>query len=208
MKKLLLALSLVAMMAASASAVVDHGTSSLGVYFNPGADVNCFAPTPATPFNVYFIMANPAVGNMGGFEFGWRFSPAVVPAPFILSTTLPAQALNIGTNTNFIVGLGGGLVTSEATVLVTLNMMVLAAVAPETYVQVGPAVPASIPGHAAFNDFSNPADIRPMNYATVDGVNVVVDASGWVSPGVAKMSCQGPIATESQTWSGVKALFQ
>jgi hypothetical protein len=208
MKKLLLALSLVAMMAASASAIVDNGTSSLGVYFNNTGDINCFAPTPATPFNAYFIMASPAVQNMGGFEFAWRFSPAVVPAPFILATTLPAQALNIGTSSNFIVGLGGGLVTSEATVLVTLNMMVLAAVAPETYVQVGPASPASIPGHAAFNDFNNPADIRPMNFATVDGVNVTVDGNGWVTPGVAKMSCQGPIATETQTWSGVKALFQ
>ncbi len=208
MKKLLLALSLVAMMAGSAFAIMDDGDSSLGVYFNATGDVNCFVPTPATPFNVYFIMANPGVQNMGGFEFGWRFSPAVVPAPFILGTTLPPQALNIGNNENFIVGLGGGLITSEATVLVTLNMMVLSAVNPETYIQVGPATPASIPGHAAFNDFNNPANIQPMNFATVDGVDVVVNAQGWVVPGVAKMSCQGPIATESATWGSVKALFE
>lgn len=206
MKKFAILLAL-SMIASSAFAIMDDGDSSLGIYFNPSGDANCFAPAPAVPFNVYFIMANPSVANMGGFEFAWRFSPEVVPAPFILGTTLPPQALNIGTNTNFIVGLGGGLVTSEATVLVTLNMMVLGAVAPGTYMQVGPATPASIPMHAAFNDFNNPANIIPMNFSTVvDGSNV--DPAGWVVPGVAKMSCPGPVATDSQTWGTVKALFQ
>ncbi len=207
MKKFAILLAL-SMIASSAFAIVDDGDSSLGIYFDNAGEINCFAPAAAVPFNVYFIMANPEVANMGGFEFGWRFSPEVVPAPFILGTTLPPQALNIGNNFNFIVGLGGGLITSEATVLVTLNMMVLAPVAGGTYMQVGPATPASIPGHAAFNDFNNPANIMPMNFATVDGVDVVVDGNGWVVPGVAKMSCPGPVATESETWSGVKALFQ
>jgi hypothetical protein len=206
MKKFAILLALT-MIASSAFAIVDTGTSSLGIYFDNSGDTNCFVPAPATPFNAYFIMASPAVANMGGFEFAWRFSPDVVPAPFILGTTLPAQALNIGTNYNFIVGLGGGLVTSEATVLVTLNMMALAAIAPGTVLQVGPATPASIPLHAAYNDFNNPADIRPMNFSTVMGPNDI-DANGWVVNGVAKMSCPGPVATESTTWSGVKALFQ
>ena len=131
----------------------------------------------------------------------------MVPAPFILGTTLPPQALNIGNNYNFIVGLGGGLVTSEATVLVVLNMLALAPVAPNTLLQVGPATPASIPGHAAFNDFTNPANIIPMNFSTVMGP-ADIDADGWVIPGVARMACPGPVATESETWSGVKALFQ
>ncbi len=184
MKKLLLTLSLVAMMAGSAFAIVDDGVSSLGMYFDNAGNTNCFAPTPGAPFNVYFIMANPAVANMGGFEFAWRFNPPVVPEPFILGTTLPPQALNIGNNYNFIVGLGGGLVTSEATVLVTLQMLALAPVAANTLVQVGPATPASIPGHAAFNDFNNPANIIPMNFSTVVGP-IDIDAHGWVVPGVA-----------------------
>jgi hypothetical protein len=206
MKKfaILLALSLVA---SSAFAIMDDGTSSLGIYFDNTGDINCFAPAAAVPFNAYFIMANPDVANMGGYEFAWRFSPEIVPAPFVLSATFPAGALNIGTNYNFIVGLGSGLVTSEATVLVTLNLMVLAPVNPATRLQVGPATPASIPGHAAYNDFNNPADIRPMNFSTVMGPNDI-DAQGWVVPGVAQMSCPGPVATESETWSGVKALFQ
>jgi hypothetical protein len=157
-------------------------------------------------YNMYFIVANPTVANMGGFEFAWRFAPAA--APVIMSTTLPAQALNIGTSYNFIVGLGGGLITSEATVVATLNLMNVAPMDVATNVQVGPATPASLPLHAAYNNFANPAEIIPMNFSTVDGAAVLIDATGWVIPGVAKMGCPGPVATESSTWSGVKALFQ
>jgi hypothetical protein len=207
MKKFLVLLTM-CLWASSSFALLDDGVNSLGAYFDVNGDVNCFAPTPATPFNVYWILANPAVANLGGFEFAWAFSPEVVPAPFILGATLPASALNIGTNFNLIVGLGGGLVTTDATTLVTLNMMVLAPVAAATYITAGPATPASIPGHAATNDFTNPAAIIPMNFSTVDGVNVIINEAGWVVPGVAKMSCPGPVATETATWSNVKTLFR
>jgi hypothetical protein len=206
MKKfaILLALSLVA---SSAFALVDDGNSSFGIYFDNAGDVNCLAPTPFVPFNVYFIIANPEVANMGGFEFQWRFNPAPVAQPIISAFNLPPQALNIGTNYNVIVGLGGGLVTSEATVVASASMILLAAMDPTTYVQVGPATPASHPLHAAYNNFNNPAEIIDLNFSTVDGVNVTIGADGWVNPGVAKMSCQGPVATESATWGSVKALF-
>lgn len=206
--KRIVALFAICLWAGTSFALLDDGTNSLGAYFDADGNVNCFAPAPATPFNVYWILANPVAENLGGFEFAWAFAPEVVPAPFILSVTLPPSALNIGTNTNLIVGLGGGLITTEATTLVTLNMMVLAPVNPETYITAGPATPASIPGHAATNDFANPADIVPMNFSTVDGVNVIIDENGWVVPGVAKMSCPGPVATETATWSNVKTLFR
>ncbi len=80
MKKFAILLAL-SMIASSAFAIMDDGISSLGVYFDNTGNINCFAPTPGVPFNVYFIVANPAVANMGGFEFAWRFAPPVVPAP-------------------------------------------------------------------------------------------------------------------------------
>jgi hypothetical protein len=112
-------------------ALLDDGTNSLGAYFDADGNVNCFVPTPATPFNVYWILTNPVAANLGGFEFAWAFAPDVVPAPLILDVTLPPNALNIGTSTNLIVGLGDGLVTTNATTLVVLNMMALTPVDPE-----------------------------------------------------------------------------
>ena len=207
MKKFAILLAL-SMIASSAFALVDDGTSSLGFYFDNAGDTNCSAPAPFVPFQAYFIVANPEVANMGGFEFAWRFAPAPAAMPIIQNFVLPPQALNIGTNFNIIVGLGNGLVTSEATVLVRIDMILLSAMDPETYVQVGPATPASHPGHAAYNNFADPAQIINMNFATVNGIDNTVGLDGWVVPGVAKMSCPGPVATESETWSGVKALFQ
>jgi hypothetical protein len=207
MKKLLLALSLVAMMAGSAFAFLDDGVNSLGVYFDsPVFEQSCFTPTAFVPFNVYFVLANPEFNNLGGFEFGWRFEPLLTG--FILATNLPSGALNIGTNNNLIVGLGTGLITSEATVLV--NFQIMASVVPTspTWVQVGPAQPASLPLHAAFNDFNNPANIIPMNFSTVNGQSITVNPQGWVVPGLGSLFCPGPVATESATWGSVKALFE
>ncbi len=206
--KRIVALFAICLGASTSFALIDDGINSLGAYFDADGNINCLAPTPGQPFNLYWILANPVVENLGGFEFAWAFAPEVVPAPFILNAFIPPNALNIGTNYNLIVGLGAGLITTEATTLVTFNMMVLALVDPETYITVGPATPPSIPGHAATNDFDNPADITPMNFSTVDGVNVIINELGWVVPGVAKMSCPGPMATETATWGDVKALFR
>jgi len=86
MKKVAILLAL-SMMASSAFALQDQDDSSFGIYFDSTGDVNCAAPAPFTPFNLYFIIANPQVQNMGGFEFQWRFEPAA--NPIISSFTLP-----------------------------------------------------------------------------------------------------------------------
>jgi hypothetical protein len=156
----------------------------------------------------YWILANPTDDNLGGFEFGWAFSPAILPAPLILSTTLPPFSLNIGTDYNLMVGRGGGLVTTAATVLVSFNLKTLGPVDGPTYITAGPATPASIPGHAVAHTFDNMGEMYPIDFSTVDDLTVIVDNAGWELPGVAKMTCPLPMATETATWSGVKALFR
>jgi hypothetical protein len=206
MTRIVLALTL-CLTTGSAFALMDDGISSLGIYFDSTGDYNCAAPAPFVPFNLYFIIARPEVANMGGFEFAWRFEPAPTVMPIITALTLPPNALNIGTDYNLIVGLGSGLITTEATIVATANLILLSAIPPDTYLQAGPATPASHPLHAAYNNFDDPAQIIDLNFSTVDGVNVVIDAAGWVVPGVFRFSCPG-IALESETWSGVKALFE
>jgi hypothetical protein len=206
MKKLISVLTLALMVASSAFAIVDDGTSSLGAYSDMNGDSNCFTVAANTPFNLYWIMANSDVQNLGGFEFAWRFEPTLTH--FILATTLPAGALNIGTANNMIVGLGLGLITSEATVLATQQVMVLQTVA-AAHITAGPATPDSIDGEAAYNDFNNPADIRVMNWATYDGVEVTRNAQGWLVPGLATLNgaCPPPVASETATMGNIKALW-
>jgi hypothetical protein len=205
MKKLISVLTLSVLITGSAFAIMDDGVSSLGAYSDNLGDSNCFTVSANVPFSIYWVMANSDVANLGGFEFAWRFEPAVTH--FVLGTTLPAGALNIGTANNMIVGLGLGLITSEATVLAVHNTMILAAVE-SIRITAGPATPDSIDGEAAYNDFNNPADIRVMNWSTVTGP-WDRDAAGWVIPGLGLINgaCPPPVASETATMGNIKALW-
>lgn len=207
MKKLILFLALTSLLIGSqASAILDDGPNSLGVYFDaPTFETNCVDFSPTVPFEMYFVLANCTEELIGGFEFSWAFDPDPAGLYFILNTTLPPNALNIGDNSNFIVGIGSPYPTSEATVLVWMQIMFVAPVV-EANITVGPSVPASIPGYTAF--VSGNSELFTMNFSTVDGVYVEVDDQGWVRPGVARTPCPGPIAVEQAPWGTVKALYK
>ncbi len=205
MKKFVILLAVASLMATSAFAIVDDGDDSLGCYFDQAYEGTCVDLVANTPFNMYFVLANCQFATIGGFEFQWRFNPEPATAPFILTTTLPPQALNLGDSHMFIVGLGTPYSTGEACVLVTLNMLPTS-VFDNTDITVGPAQPASIPNHCAFNDGADPGDIQPMNFATLDGTDVTIDPNGWVSS-LGRIGCPGPVASEPTNWSTVKALF-
>jgi hypothetical protein len=205
MKKLISVLTLSMMIAGSAYAIMDDGISSLGAYSDMGGDSNCFTVTPNVPFNIYWVFANPDIANLGGFEFAWRFEPS--PSHFVLSTTMPAGALNIGTPNNMVVGLGLGLISTEATLLVT-HQVIITGAAESVLITAGPATPDSIDGEAAYNDYNNPGDIRPMNWSTV-AWDTDRDALGWVIPGLGMINgaCPPPVATEAATMGNIKALW-
>jgi hypothetical protein len=204
MKKLIVLLALTCF-ASSAFAINDEGTNSLGVYFDPEFNVNCIDYAPASPFNMYFVMANCSVPAIGGFEFAWALDPDPVGQYFILSTILPPDALNIGDNNNLIVGIANPIPTDAATVLVTFSLMVLSP-GVTADITVGPTVPASIEGETAFVSSDN--ELYAMNYSTFDGEFVTRDALGWVRPGIGTIGCPAPIAVEKSTMGSVKALFR
>jgi hypothetical protein len=190
-----------AVSASSAFALLDDTVDALGIFFDQGLyDENCIEVVDGEPFDVYFVLGHCQLG-VRGFEFAWRMEPA--PSVTILNTTLPPRAVNLGTSTNFLVGLGTPLVTSDATVLVTLRLLTVGVTA-GTHFQLGPATPSSIGGHMAFNPGEDIGIIFPMVFPAYDGLSV--DASGWSVPGVATIGCPGPSPTAAQSWSAIKAL--
>lgn len=180
----------VSFFAGSAFACVDEGINSLGAYFDADGNVNCFVPAPFQVFDLYWILANPEGENLTSFEFEWAFSPAVMP--MISYVTLPPNSLNVGTNFHPIVGLMLPLPTSGCATLMSISMAFDSPVNPEVYITVRNGSAGGI----------------PVEYSTVNGVNVIIGPQGWVNPGVAKMSCPGPAAIEGQTWGNVKTLFR
>lgn len=191
-----------------AFALSDTGANSLGVYFDPGSfDQNCIEAPFVEVFSMFFVIANCTQSTIGGFEFSWATEPDFTGQVIVLSPILPLQALNIGDNYNFIVGLGTPLATGPATVLVELQLLnIVTDLA--AHIRVGPTTPASIPGHTAFVDGIDNSILLPMTYSTLDGVDVTLDEFGWVSPGVGTFSCPGPVAIEPSSWGSVKTLYR
>lgn len=187
--------------------ILDEGENSLGVYFDHGTfELNCTDAPFAVPFSMYFVMANCTQSSIGGFEFAWAVDPEPAQPLIPLAVVLPPFALNIGDNYNFIVGVGEPLATGPATVLVEIQLLNLDSDL-VSFITVGPAIPASIPGQTAFVDGIDYDILLPMNYSTLDGVYVNLDENGWVRPGIGMFSCPGPVAVESSPWGSVKALF-
>ena len=206
-----LAFVAVSLLASSAWAITDEGPNSLGVYFDDGTfEVNCYEPTANLPHFMYFVVASPETpsNTIAGFEFFWDWDPAPALAPFLLAVTLPPGSLNVGDNQNLIVGFGSApLPNLPATLIVSAQLLWVVVPAVQTYVTVGPATPATIPGRCAIADGADAGFLVPLDFSTVDGVDVVVDGDGFVRPGIGSIGCPAPIATETKTWGSVKSLY-
>jgi hypothetical protein len=222
--KTLITVLMLSLMIAGTVYAIEAGDNSLGAYSDMNGDGNCFTVVSGVPFNIYWVMARPVFANLGGFEFSWRFEPS--PSHFILSTTMPPGALNIGTPTDMVVGLGLGLTTTEATLLVTHQVMFMAA-AENVIINAGPAPVDSIDGEGAYNNFEEPNDIRPFNWSTVAtqsgtpedltqdndyryfDVPVEELNYGWLRFGLAGVNGPCPaVGTEATTMGNIKALWK
>jgi len=208
MRKLFALLMLGSLLVASNGfALTDDGVNSLGVYFEDTYEANCVdVPEANTQVISYWVLANCERPSMGGFEFMWGYDPAPAVDPFVLSTTLPAGALNIGDPPfEFIVGLGVPLVTSEATVLVTQTSLWTVPPGDPLAVMAGPVENASIPGVPVFNDGEDPGMLLPMTFSTLTPDHMP-DADGFLSVG--SIGCPGPVATDNTSFSNLKALYR
>jgi len=188
-----------------AFAILDEGENSLGVYFDYDTfEQNCIDGILMIPTSMYFVMANCTQASIGGFEFAWEDDPTII---FVFGTIFTNGGTNFGDNYNFLVGFVTPLITGPASLLVEVSFLQVAPAAAN--ISVGPSTPSSFGGlFAGFADGADPNILIPMNYATVDGINVVIDDDGWVRPGVGSIGCVGPVPNEEMSWGGVKALYR
>ncbi len=201
-----LAILMIGLVASPALAILDDGINSLGVYFDSDGNIDCLdPPTLFVTHNMYFIVAHPTPANLSGYEFAWRFDPPIEASAIVMETVLPPGAMNIGKENSLLVSFANGLVTAEATVLARCTFILLDTVPTETYITVGPATPARLPGHAAILGAMEPG-LTVMALRENGGA---IDAEGWAVPGVASLDCLPhgePV--DPATWGGIKALYR
>jgi len=191
MKKLV-ALLLVSLMASVAFAGLDPDTDSFGVYFDTAGNVNSVAAPIFTPTPVYLLLMNPA-GVTDGFEC--TVTPAGAPY-FILSTTLPAGALDVDAAANgFAVGAASPFVNNGGVMVLCTWSFMLQAATPLTFT-ISQATAPSLPG----------------GLPVVTGGGVLRRcgvASGSVQLPVAQMNGTGTIIpVETTSFGNVKSLFR
>jgi hypothetical protein len=187
----------------------DYGTATLCIFTAEDLAIanNSIFP-PVAPFvqhRLYFVLYNPQIVSdfLGAMTFSWRMEPTPSPAPVVI-LTLPAGTINLGNNYNVILGFGNGVNTvwpgePNHGLVATVDVMFLSALAAPTSVYLGPADPTSIPGYMEYNDFSNPGIVLPA---------VPYSVSSLYQNPVFVFGGNGPVATESETWGGVKSLFR
>lgn len=186
---------------AHAECTCDGVDNCLGVYFDQGLwTQTCLDPVPVgQPFHMYFVLKNSVFDALGGFEFGMRFDPEPIPAMFILSVTYPFPVfIDPGV---YNVHYGSGLPIPATGPVVFMDVLWLALGPVVTIVELGPPTPASLPGHAALNDFYDPANIVAINFPCPVGPD------GWTIEPVAQLGqCVTPV--EAAAWSRIKALYR
>lgn len=192
MKKLV-AILLISLTASFAFAGIDDGTDSFGVYFDVNGNTNTFAAPIFTPFNVYLLIMNPA-GTTDGYEC--TVTPTGAPY-FILSTTLPAGALDIDSAANgFAVGAASPLSPNAGGALVACTWQFMVQAPTPLEFRIGPATFPSMPGG--------------LPVVTGNGIlRRCGISSGSTSAPVAYVNgTNQPIATEVSSFGNVKSLFR
>jgi len=168
------------------------GSNLIGVFFSDTefTQETTNFDTDAAPFFSYLVLVNGTTNSVGGYECSVAYSD---PTVFVLGVTGANGWTNFGDNGNHLVGFQTPLpVQLPGTVLATFNLLYSGVDRVE--ISLGPAIPASIPDEMAIADGDDPENLIGCPCLTDDCV-------------VATLNGEGVVATENQSWTGVKALF-
>ena len=163
-KTLATVLALVALLAAASPSLATP--TGIGIFGNeaPGSVHRCMTVPAFSTFTFYVIGFN--LGSFNGWEASLTFSVAGFN---VLGTTLnPANALNVGTPGNFIVGLGANFNGSPRYTLVTYQIGWFSTPTAPADVQVclGGTTPSSFNGEPGYA--TSASQLVPLPFVSLD----------------------------------------
>jgi hypothetical protein len=196
MKKTVLAILALSLVATSGLAQLDPDDDGIGVYFDPCACVNCIT-MDVGPQKAFLVITHPtSPEGVAGWECTMRMEgPAIMTA-----IDLQGQEINIGTAPEYIVGTVDPLInpyTYPAIVVAVIDFYIVDLATPVTWWIDGirfHSLPDKVP---AYLDGSNIELIKPLQQAT-----------GGPDFPVATINGDCAVAVEDQSWGDVKALFR
>ncbi len=174
----------------------------LGLYTTNGFDettANWVAAAPGETVTIYAVLSYSLFGGVGGVEFTIATDPPGAFGTLLAfeETELDERALMITMAPDYVIGYGLPLFADTDHRVVMVQPVVVLSTAPIA-LMLQPYGDPSLPGVMAYNDWFNPADIRPLipnsaghsHEMPVFGIN------------------QQIVATEGVTWGTIKALFE
>lgn len=202
MKKLLFAVSALAALSLLApSAGFAQYDNHMGIY-TAEMEVNQETTNLVTN-TVYFVITNPynvEEGHDVEWIHGYEGSVVIDGSALVLDVRWPVQAINVGSNTNHVVGFGSTdvhVVDGAATVAEMDIIYMDAGLGPVT-ITLGPADPTSVPGMMAFLDGDG----------TVNGglVSMMTSSGDWANPVFGFNAAV--VATDNSSFDNIKAMYR
>lgn len=196
MKKWVALFIAASMSTGAAAAQIDQMPDGVGIYFDPGATLNCtFTAAPFAPVTAYLVATN--ITEPSGIS-GWECTVQVAGNLVAPAWTIAGGGTNFLTAPNFAVGVGTvvPLPFGPVVLLATLTAYVMN---PTDMVNlyVRPAPQPSIPGSPVYAAGDNAFVLHPLGQST-----------GGPDFPVAAINGDCPVANETGTWGEMKALFR
>lgn len=207
MKKLLFAVcALAAISLLAPNAGYAQWENHIGIYTSTDAADHCFATTPLTPTNIFFVISNPRLGDgtavtaINAFEL-----KVLIDGPagsmFRLAETLPTGAINVGVSTDpynaeYVAGWPGATpVVGGYCSVMTWNVLFLAP--GPFYFRLAPTTNPGVAGKMAFN-------VQVGDEAIL--VGCLPSSDDFADPVFSSGDCV--VSTEASSFGNVKALFR
>ncbi len=185
----------------SYAAVPPPGEDLFGMYaddnFNgdPSDENPTFVLVDVAMVQVYIYLTDVSASSIGAFEFTLVYTGPGEP-PYMTDLGLPPQGINVGTDPDIIVGVGTPLLPNEHGHAILLSPTYFVYDSDPVYVVVTPTSIPAVPGQISYVGYDDPEIIRAMNPASGNFIDPIFAFN------------TGLVATESTTWSSVKALYR
>ena len=163
----------------SLAAVPPLGDDLFGMYaydnFNDDpSDENPPYAYPASGLVVVYIYLTNVTGpSIGAYEFTLSYSGG--SAPVIVDEGLPPQGVNIGSDGEFIVGVGTPLLPDQYGNAILMSPTYFVSDGTPVHVFVGPTSIPIVPDQISYVEYDDPSIIHAMNPASGDFANIIFE---------------------------------
>lgn len=195
-----------------ASPVGAQYSNTIGLYSSASATSSeLYSPALGSVQSIYFILSDPRapggapIGAVQGFEFRVRAEVPAGAAIYYLSESIPAPHVNIGqpygpVDRSYVVGFANPVPTVNRLVTLMTWQVLVVDITPPIYLYLEPGTPASVPGMLAF---AYPVG-DDLLLAGVTGTQPLFSLPEFAIGA----HLAPPVATETTSFGGVKALFR